>query len=1028
MTTNLPVYKINLNMFPFHTLNNAELQSLFNSCELMNIFYNKLLPFSSLSNCALKLLYEHDYSQYIDPPDVQKSLKTKNKISILNINIRSLNKNFEKLEILISQLNFRPTIISVNETWLEKDKPFLYSLQGYDFLSKPGTCRAGGTSIFIKSEINYKLLEHFNMNLTNCEDLWIEVTLSFNNKFIFGSIYRHPTYNITDFQDKLIKNIEKLNYKRNKFFLSGDFNINYLNDSNMVEQYKNEIQSHGTLQLVKTPTHFSHTNNTIIDHIYTNIPENKTLTKCIAFEVSDHIPVISVIGEFRTNKNKIEKRKIRDLKNFKPEEFTKELGNSIAQLNFDSEDVNELWNSFRKSFNGILNKHAPQRLQTRKESRINSKPYLTKGILKSIKTKQKLFKKTIIEPTEENWNYFKLYRNNLTRAIKESKKAYYKNQVKTNRQNPKKLWNILNNITNLKSKKQINNINLSLTPEEIITDPITIANTFNHYFTTVGTNLSNKIKMPEQDGLNRLKTVKKIPQSMFLNYITELEVLTYIKQLNPNKATRSDCIPTKYIKLSAEVIAPALTLIFNKCIEKGVFPEDLKIAEVIPIFKKGDKTKLNNHRPISKLSPFSKIFERHLHTELTKFINKHNILHPHQYGFRQNSSTEQAITQITQEISTNIQNKYYTCSIFLDLAKAFDTIDHKILISKLYNYGIRGLPAKLLINYLTNRSQRTKINNYYSNFENITCGIPQGSILGPLLFNLYINDLPNVSDFSVRLFADDACLNLKNKNPDKLEAEVNKQLTKISNWTKINKLSINHSKSKVIIFNRINNTKKFEIKMDEQILERVTNIKYLGVHLDEKLNWKIHIKKVQAKLSTASYILSKTRHYVPQSTLKLLYYSLAYSNFNYCITAYGGTYKTNLNPIIILQKRIIRIITHNKFDAPSKPIFLTLKLLPFQYVYRLNILILMYKIKNNLITGSYNLSQIQQTHNYSTRLSQQDNFYQNFNRTDIGQATSSAQGVKLWREIPTELKSFPLHIFKTKLKHYLINLFRQENN
>ena len=339
----------------------------------------------------------------------------------------------------------------------------------------------------------------------------------------------------------------------------------------------------------------------------------------------------------------------------------------------------------------------------------------------------------------------------------------------------------------------------------------------------------------------------------------------------------------------------------------------------------------------------------------------------------------------------------------------------------MYKYGIRGLPAKLLQSYLTNRVQVTKINNSFSSIQQVTCGVPQGSILGPLLFNLYINDLPKASKFSIRLFADDACLTLRHKNPDTLESLINQELNTVNNWMSINKLSVNYTKTNYVIFTKNKSQKQYNIYMNDKLLESVDEIRYLGVHIDKKLDWKIHINKIKSKLTSASYILSKMRHYADAHTLKLLYYCLAYPYLNYCVTAWCGAPKSILQPLIRLENKIIRIITNNNYTSPTKPIFLTLKTLPFNLIYTYNLSILMYKIQNPIITGSYNLLPLEQRHNYNTRLVNSQNYFQNFHRTNLGKSTSSAKGITVWRNVPSEFKSLPLFLFKNKIKQYLIN-------
>ena len=241
--------------------------------------------------------------------------------------------------------------------------------------------------------------------------------------------------------------------------------------------------------------------------------------------------------------------------------------------------------------------------------------------------------------------------------------------------------------------------------------------------------------------------------------------------------------------------------------------------------------------------------------------------------------------------------------MFIDLAKAFDTVDHEILLSKMHKYGIRGLAGDLLRSYLTGRSQTTRANGKTSEPGRVTCGVPQGSILGPLLFNIYINDLATASDLTVRLYADDACLTFSHNNLTFLQNKLNKELNLISDWLKVNKLSVNYSKSNYLIFSNTKHKHKFDIKMNENTLKQVHDINYLGVCLEESLTWKKHLEAVQTKISKASYLISKIRHYVDLATLKILYYSLVFPHINYCITVWGGTYKSSLLPIIRLQKK-----------------------------------------------------------------------------------------------------------------------------
>ena len=278
-------------------------------------------------------------------------------------------------------------------------------------------------------------------------------------------------------------------------------------------------------------------------------------------------------------------------------------------------------------------------------------------------------------------------------------------------------------------------------------------------------------------------------------------------------------------------------------------------------------------------------------------------------------------------------------------------------------------------------------------------------------------------NLDVRLFADDACLLYSSNNSEDVENTMNKELIKISNWLKINKLTVNYSKSNFMLFTRTKCHKNICIKIEEKLLARVKEVKYLGVILDEGLIWKAHIDHLKDKIVKGSYILSKLRHYTCLSTLKMVYFSLIHPHLSYCATAWGGAAPSTILPLFRLQKKIVRIITFNPYDSHSSPIFHSLHILPLDYLYKFNLALILHKINNNTITvGSHNLIPISSIHHHNTRLSANNNFYQTFNRTKIGQSTYSSQGIKFWKHLPFDLKHLPFNIFKIRLKQFLFTM------
>ena len=396
-----------------------------------------------------------------------------------------------------------------------------------------------------------------------------------------------------------------------------------------------------------------------------------------------------------------------------------------------------------------------------------------------------------------------------------------------------------------------------------------------------------------------------------ISNISEDEVLEIIDHLD-NKSVGPNSIPINLLKMISRQIIKPLCEIISLSFTQGVFPEELKISKVIPIFKSGSSEDINNYRPISLLSIFDKIIEKLMHKRLYDFLQNHNILNKAQFGFQKNMSTSLAIIEITERIRKSMEEKKVGCGLFVDLSKAFDTINHKILITKMEHYGIRGVAINWFKSYLTNRKQFTFINGFSSSVNFISCGVPQGSVLGPLLFLLYINDLPNISkklDFF--LFADDTNIYFEAKTFSQLEKKMNKELKKLYTWLIVNRLALNISKTNFIVFHPQNKEKKrITIRINKYTIQEKNEIKYLGVILDASLTWKQHIDKLIKKLNKATAMLYKVRPYVNERTMLTLYYSLIYSHLTYATEVWGNASKTNINRILTIQKRIVRMISY----------------------------------------------------------------------------------------------------------------------
>jgi hypothetical protein len=369
------------------------------------------------------------------------------------------------------------------------------------------------------------------------------------------------------------------------------------------------------------------------------------------------------------------------------------------------------------------------------------------------------------------------------------------------------------------------------------------------------------------------------------------EILKILKATKSKKSTGHDNKSTHFLKQIDKHIATPISILINNSIQSGTIHDTLKLAKVIPIYKAKAKDTFSNYRPISLLPSISKILERVVHKRLYYFLDQQDIFYDNQYGFRKKHSTIDAVTKFITDIAQSFENKQSTLAVYLDLSKAFDTIDHTILHKKLEYYGVRGLALDWFMTYLGNRRQYVNYRGSNSAVRAVECGVPQGSVLGPLLFIIYTNDLPNcLSITKAILFADDTTVYLASNDDKYLYSTMNRELDKLTDWFRANKLSLNISKTNYMLFSHstqeITNT---EIKLANTIITRSKCVKFLGMHIDEKLKWDEHIKTMKKKISSAFYAINKVKYVLPRKHLNTLYYSLVYPYLTYGIILWGAT-------------------------------------------------------------------------------------------------------------------------------------------
>ena len=519
----------------------------------------------------------------------------------------------------------------------------------------------------------------------------------------------------------------------------------------------------------------------------------------------------------------------------------------------------------------------------------------------------------------------------------------YKNDIK-------KTWSVIRDNMN-------NNAKLSTTiqfvaNDEIISDPNAIANKFNEYFINIGRALSEQI-IPARDYneyLNHHITTRLNFKSISEDYVVEI-----INKLKNKSSYGHDNISNKLIKRAKHVLYRPISFLVNQMLTTGDFPSELKISKVKPLFKSGDNTLFCNYRPISLLPSISKIFEYVVFYQLMEYFIEHSLFSMQQYGFRPGHSTELAALRLVDQLNKQMDKMNTPINIYIDLSKAFDTLDHGILLAKLNYYGVHGTEYKLFQNYLDGRYQYVDYNGSKSEICSISTGVPQGSILGPLLFIIYINDLPQVSQiFDMLMYADDTTL-ICNLDEVLDETSLNLELNKINEWMSSNKLSLNTKKTKFMIFHTAQRHVAYpSLYLNNVDIERVTQFNFLGLILNSQLTWKNHTEHISTKISKIIGVIYRLKDIYPQSVLLMIYNTLILSHMNYCLLSWGSK-MVNDHPLHLLQKKAVRLVTNSDYVSHSEVICRNHGLLRLPDMFRFALWKFYFKLMNNTLPLYFNI-------------------------------------------------------------------------
>jgi len=863
----------------------------------------------------------------------------------MHLNIHYFYPKFDEIKYLVDQ-NKELDILGFCETFLNdhfEDNEF--HLQNFQMFRKDRNSHGGGILVYVKSGIpcwRRKDLESDNM-----ETLWIEIKLKNQKSFLLCYVYRPPSSN-ADWNTIFEVSLEKTFLESKEIILLGDLNYNYIKETTVNNTWNSIISAHNLTQLVNIPTRVTATTSTIIDHVYTNKPSNIINVQVPELSFSDHFPVCFTRKcSLNNGKNPLHSTiRYRSYKHFNEEQFLNDLKNQPWSVLDIYDDPDDALGYFLELFLNVMNSHLPI-----KEKRVKHKQqpdWFNNEIIEAIRSRDNAKK-------QKDEMRFKYWRSRVKSLSKEAKKSFYTKTINENRKNPKLLWK---NLKDLSSKSKNHDTHLINDENgEPILDSRTTAETFNEFFTNVFKSVSNSPSLLEntyeQKIVNDVKD--KLSNSSFqIPEVLEDFVHKELKSLDETKSTGLDDIGPRILKLSFDVISRPITKMFNISLIKGKFPGKFKTAKVTPIFKKGSKLDKNNYRPISILPVLSKILERHVSNHMRDFLETHKLIFKMQSGFRKNHSCETALTAIIDDWIEAINDKKFVGTIFLDLTKAFDLVNHSLLLNKLRLYGFSGSSVQWFTSYLSNREQKVCVSGHLSSAQPVSAGVPQGSILGPLLFIMYINDLPlHTKDSSVDMFADDTTISAYGKTVLEVHNILQNNLNSIAEWCIQNSMIPNISKTKSMYLSASTNKTISDnlnspaLTMHGESLAYSSTEKLLGVYVDQHLNWKYQVEQTIKKCNSYLYLLLRIKSYLNLHSRKLFFNAYILPHLDYCCTIWGNCSDRLIEAVIKFQKRAARIILDKDFNSPSEELFKELRWMKFPERIKYKKAILVYKSLNN---------------------------------------------------------------------------------
>lgn len=902
--------------------------------------------------------------------DFLKEDNVNNSLKMFHINLRSVRKNFNDIVVYLEAVSVMFDIIVFTECWLSGGG-WRESIEGYDLVT---------TETFRNQNDGVVIYIHNRLSAVTTQIAFGDV-YGLNTNFTYGknkfnllTFYRTHDSDINWFLEELERYYNNI-CKGVMCIFMGDLNIDILDNDVYSDRYMNSLLQAGLVQCIDRATRVTDNDRgSCLDHIFTSYCDLQNVRSAVVHtEITDHYSTVLTITD--TDHSHSVTQPTTQLTYIDLNVLTDQLSHSNWDPVLSCLEVNASTDNFLSIIKGAMERST--KLINKSNSRFKKlKPWITTDLIACIRYRDKLSKSVKHQPFNINLKErFYAYRQFLSNSLKQAKRDYYRTKITNSGKNTNIFWGVVNELAGRVKHKDKFPIQKYMSSSIPVNEDgcRQAAHDFNTYFSAVGQNLANAIN-GGGDPVVR-DSDYSLNSNFTLNTVTEQDIVRYVSSLRGGSAPGHDGFSAKALKENIHILTTPLQHIINLSILSGIFPDNFKMAKVVPLHKSNTVTDKSNFRPISLLSVFSKILERIVKDQLTDYLDNNNILCNCQFGFRKDKNINDALYEVVKQINLSFTKNNRSMLIFLDLTKAFDSVDRGKLLQKLDLIGVRGNALAWFRSYLTERRQSVSICGVNSDALPIDFGVVQGSTLGPILFLIYINNISRLKLFSkLSLFADDTLIFIESSNWQDARIKALHDLMFIKQWLDQNTLSLNISKTKFMPISlrecsdytlrdlTIHSCGDYlNLTCNCEAIERVTTYKYLGVIIDHRVRWAEHIQYIKTKIRKYLFAFRQLREVLNDNEIKIVYYAYIQSLLSFGIVAWGGANKSILEPLYVVQKSILKVAFNKARRYPTDTLFQDVSVLNIRQLFIKHLMVFIFKHYNSIFSPIL--------HTYSTRYS-----------------------------------------------------------